>query len=148
MKLLVYTDGGSRGNGSDYAQAAYGVHIVYENGKVLTQFGGYLGNVTNNEAEYQAVISAVNFLKNSSEVINSNVINKIVFLSDSNLIVNQINDKFKVNNLNLKNLRNYILSSIKSISLPYEFTYIPREQNKEADRIVNEILDNQNITLL
>src|SRR3989344_8096442 len=94
-KIIIYTDGGSRGNPG---KAAIGVVFCNEMGQKIKEFSEYLGdNLTNNDAEYQAVIFALKKFKSvfgKSEAKNT----KLEIRSDSELLVNQMNGKYKLEN--------------------------------------------------
>src|SRR5947209_6250379 len=94
-KIIIYTDGGSRGNPG---RAAIGVVFCNEKEQVIKSFGEYLGdNLTNNDAEYQAVIFA---LKKFKALFGKKIaeISEVEVRSDSELLVNQINGKYKLEN--------------------------------------------------
>ena len=138
MELTWYfinTDGGSRGNPGE---AAAGAVIRTSAGKVRELCGKYLGVATNNEAEYAAVILAYETLLRLKDF--SPKTTALKFSLDSNLVVNQLNGLFKVKEARL---RSYILK-IRSLEAEFAqvlYNYIPREQNQEADKIVNQHLD-------
>lgn len=130
--IIINTDGGARGNPGP---AAIGVVISDEEGKIIKEFGRYLGVATNNQAEYKALIAALEEMKNMDFGDVS-----IECLLDSELVVRQLNGQYKVKNegiaplfLQVRNLQN----SFKSII----FKHIPREKNKRADFLVNESLN-------
>jgi ribonuclease HI len=130
MKLTLHTDGGSRGNPG---KAATGIVIKDEHGKVLAAYGEYLGEQTNNFAEYSALLSG---LKKAHELGAS----EVECVLDSELIVKQMNRIYKVKEPTLQKLfiQVYnIASQFKKIS----YTHTLRSGNKEADREVNKILD-------
>jgi len=130
LKVIVYTDGGSRGNPGP---AAFGVVI---SGKT---YGEYLGVQTNNEAEYAGIIFALKKLKALIGKAKSKSID-IEVRSDSELIVKQFNRKYKITEPHLKPLFVDLLNltlDFKSVSL----VHVRRELNKIADAKVNEILD-------
>lgn len=130
----VYTDGASRGNPGP---AAAGFVLKDSAGILQEKSGNYLGRQTNNSAEYQAVILALEKIKNL--IINPKRA-ALVFKLDSELVVKQLGNEFKVRNPLLKDY----VKKIKSLGTRYgsvEYTHIPREQNREADKLVNEILD-------
>ncbi|MBU4332750.1 ribonuclease HI family protein [Patescibacteria group bacterium] len=147
-KLKIYTDGGARGNPGP---AAYGVVIYDEGGKKIGEYSKYIGETTNNQAEYQAVDfamqkakelkdSAIQHNSSRSDSRSATGPSEIEIYSDSELIVNQLNQKYKVKNqelgkwfLKIWNLR----QGIGRVS----FIHVPRSKNKEADRLVNEELD-------
>jgi len=135
-KIIIYTDGGSRGNPGP---AAIGVLFCNERGEVFKKYSEYLGEATNNEAEYQAVVFALKKFKAlfGKKLAQST---EIEIKSDSELIIKQLNGEYKILEpdiqqlfLQLWNLR----LDFKSI----KFKRIPREKNKEADKLVNESLD-------
>lgn len=130
MKLLIFTDGGARGNPGP---AAAGVVIKNEKGKILAAFGRYLSETTNNQAEYRALILALEHaLKlNGAE---------IACYADSELMIKQLNHEYKVRDPNLAPLFLKIWNlSTKFKKISYH--HIFREKNKEADKLVNETLD-------
>ena len=95
--IIVYTDGGARGNPGP---AAIGVYIIDQDGKQVIKFGKKIGETTNNVAEYKAVYNALDWIKNNLK----NNIRNINFLLDSKLVVNQLNGIFKIKNKNLGRL--------------------------------------------
>ena len=140
-KVIIHTDGGSRGNPGP---AAIGVVIEGPMGK--KEYGEYLGETTNNEAEYRAVIFALKKLKQliGSEKCSAS---SVEFLLDSELIVKQLNKEYKLKD---KNIQNFFIE-IWNLTLDFgsvSFHHIPREENKDADRIVNQVLDRETSKLL
>ncbi len=138
-KIIIYTDGGSRGNPG---LAAIGVVITNENGTVLKRYSQYLGeDLTNNEAEYQAVIFALKKVKalfGKEKASNS----EIEINSDSQLIVKQLNGEYKIMDANIQPL--FLKAwNLKIDFKNIKFKSIPREKNQEADRLVNEALDDK-----
>ena len=138
-KLKIYTDGGARGNPGP---AAFGVVIYDEGGKEVGQYSKYLGETTNNQAEYQAIHFALEKAKemDAGAFRPGSGPSEVEIYSDSELIVNQLNQDYKIKNedlgkwfLKIWNLR----QEIGKVS----FLHIPREKNKEADGLVNEELD-------
>lgn len=130
--LILYSDGGSRGNPGPSAAA-----FVVMNGReqVIADGGSYLGITTNNQAEYQAVYFG---LKKASELGAKNV----DFRLDSNLVVNQLNGVYKIKNRDLWP----IYEQIKLLMPKFQkvtFTHVRREFNQLADGLVNKILDEQ-----
>lgn len=130
MKLITYTDGGARGNPGP---AAIGVVIKDAHGKTLKSFGRYIGETTNNQAEYQALVAA------TAAALELGATELQCFL-DSELIVKQMNREYRVRD---KDLQTHFVAiwnltqKLKSIS----YTHIPREKNKAADTEVNAALD-------
>ena len=130
-KLLIFGDGGSRGNPGP---AASGFVITHQ-GKVLEQGGKFLGHTTNNQAEYQAVVLALQAAKKFEP-------GEIEFHLDSLLVVSQLNGVYKMKNQDLK----VHFDAIKQLVAEFPkvtFTHVRREYNKLADAEVNRILDEQ-----
>ena len=143
MKYILYTDGGSRGNPGP---AGIGVVIVNEKGDVLKKYGEVIGETTNNEAEYTALIFGLKKLK---QIFGKGEMKKaqLEVKMDSELIVKQINHEYKIEEPNLQKL----FLQVWNLMLDFgsiKFVSIPREQNKEADKMVNEALDKRQGELL
>ena len=130
----IYSDGGARGNPGPAACA----FVVLENGKVLHKEGKYLGKATNNQAEYQGVISALLWV---AQFPISNFQFPINFYLDSELVAKQINGVYKVKDRNLKKLFSEVQKIIGRLKTKITFQNIPRTKNKPADFLVNETLD-------
>lgn len=142
-KLIINTDGGSRGNPGP---AAIGFVFSNAKGEVLKRFGKTLGVKTNNEAEYEAVLSALQKAKSlygGKKLENMDVEVRM----DSELVAKQLNNEYKVEEERLwpyfMKIRNTLLD-LGNVS----FRHVPREQNREADRMVNEALDQEQGKLL
>jgi len=133
----IHTDGGSRGN-PGHAASGY----VIEGGSLQPiHHGLYLGVATNNVAEYTAVIIALHRLK---AVLGAHKASEahVRVMSDSELLVRQVNGEYKVKDATLKML--YMdLHNARQDFADVTFTHIRREQNAKADRMVNEALDAQ-----
>ena len=129
----IHTDGGSRGNPGPGASAfvAYG-----KNGEILYSEGKYLGATTNNIAEYTGVILAIDWLvkKDLSD-------SPIKFYLDSQLVVNQLNGIFKIRDNTLRDLAIKIKEKEKSLPFKISYHHIFRNENKDADLLVNQTLD-------
>ncbi len=138
-KISIYTDGGSRGNPG---KAAAGVVFCNEKGEVVKKFGKYLGdNVTNNEAEYSAAIMGLEKFKSTFGKLLAKTA-EIDLYTDSELLANQTKGKYKIENEKL------IPLFLKFWNLRVDFkkvkvNYISRNKNKEADKVVNEVLDEE-----
>jgi ribonuclease HI len=135
-KFIVYTDGGARGNPGP---AAIGVVIQNAKGEILKEYGEYLGETTNNEAEYRAPISALKKIKSTWGKAKAKKAEVQIF-ADSELLIKQLNGEYKVEN---PNIQKFFLElwNLKIDFHNVTFTAIPRGKNKEADRMVNEALD-------
>lgn len=134
-KIIAYTDGGARGNPGP---AAIGVVIGDK------QYGEYIGETTNNVAEYTAVIFALKKLKQllGQKGVESS---DIEIHSDSELITKQINGEYKIKERELQNL----FVEVWNLKMDFpniKFVHIPREKNAGADKMVNEALDKHNLT--
>lgn len=132
MKLLINTDGGARGNPGP---AGIGAIIKYE--KKEEKISKYIGEATNNQAEYRAVIEALGWVKENIKEKDL----EIECLLDSELIVEQLNQRYKIKNEGLRPLFWEIRDLIMALGGKVSFRYIPREQNKEADKLVNDAID-------
>jgi ribonuclease HI len=134
MKIVVHTDGGSRSNPGP---AAIGILIEDEFGQKIHQIGEFIGIATNNEAEYLAVIRALEWIfTNSSELKTS----QVTFYLDSLLVVQQLNKKWKIKEKRLQDLAVGAWSIIKKLP-ETTLNHIKREENKAADLLVNQALD-------
>jgi ribonuclease HI len=131
-QIVIHTDGGSRGNPGPAACA----FVAEENGKEIFRQSKYLGDNTNNFAEYSGVILALKWL-NENKTKNTSV----VFFLDSELVVKQINAVYKVKDENLRNLFFEVLSLVKEFGENFVFKHVPRGKNKIADLLVNIELD-------
>lgn len=132
MKLIIYTDGASRGNPGP---AAYGFTISEGSGKLLQKQGKYIGIKTNNTAEYTAVLEALSWVK---ENLGQKV--ELEVFVDSKLVAEQLSGKWKIKNAGLKPL----FYEIKTLEMELGnvfYTYVPREKNTQADKLANLALD-------
>lgn len=138
-KFIIYTDGGSRGNPG---KAAIGVVFCNEREQEIKKFGIYLGdNLTNNEAEYLAVSTALKKFKAGFGKALS-AVSDITIKSDSELVVKQLNGEYRLTD---EKIQKFFIEiwNLKFDFKSVKFKHIPREKNKEADRMVNEALDNE-----
>lgn len=131
-KIEVYIDGASKGNPGE---SAYGI-VIFKNGRIFKKKGEYIGITTNNVAEYFslifALIECLNFEKDEIEI-----------KSDSQLLVHQINGKFKVKDEILKILHRIALSLISRYN-NIKIVHIKREENEIADKLANSFIENKN----
>ena len=136
--LNIYCDGGARGNPGPAAAA---FEVKDPSGRILNQSGIFLGHATNNQAEYQAVIDSLSWLLEIRFTKTYNLI-AIHYFLDTQLLVNQLSGNFKVKEpqLRIKFLTAKQLADKLAIDINY--SYIPRLQNYQADRLVNITLDN------
>jgi ribonuclease HI len=129
--LTVFTDGGSKGNPGP---ASIGV-VFYLDKKKILYFNQKIGIATNNDAEYQAMIKALSLIKEKKDRFGQ--IEKINFYSDSQLMVSQINGLYKVKSGKIKEYIFKIRQLEMEIGIPIVYHLVPREKNKEADKMVN-----------
>jgi ribonuclease HI len=137
-KIIAYTDGGARGNPGI---AGIGIQIQDEHGKVLREVSQFLGNATNNFAEYNGVMVALQTLKAMFGKKTKEMSFEIRM--DSELVKKQLNGEYQIKEPGLVpyfiEIHNMRVSGFPHIT----FTHIPREKNKEADRLSNEAMDRQ-----
>ncbi len=140
-KIIINTDGGSRSNPGP---AAIGGVFYDQNGKEIHSFKKFIGRATNNEAEYQAIIMALDILVKSKWFSENNIAEKeVVCRLDSQLVVEQINGNYKIKQDHIKLLVAQMREMINQMKLNISFVYVPREENKAADKLVNQALDEE-----
>jgi len=128
--LVAHIDGGARGNPGP---AGYGVVIEDEAGRRVAELSEYLGPQTNNYAEYSALLAALTYaLKHEFKAL------KVI--SDSELLVKQINSEYKVSSPTLKELYAQAMKKIDQLDC-FEIRHVLREKNREADRLANLAMD-------
>lgn len=128
--LVAYTDGGARGNPGP---AGYGVYIQDESGRSVAKLSEYLGHRTNNFAEYQALIAALEYaIEHGYQAL------KVV--SDSELLVRQIEGIYKVKNATLQDLHARARQLIRRLDW-FSIEHVLRGKNEEADRLANAAMD-------
>ena|SRR3989338_2040005 len=137
-KIIIYTDGGARHNPGP---AAIGVIIQNAGGRTIKSYGEAIGEATNNEAEYRAVISA---LQKAKALLGKEKTKKLAVEvnMDSELVARQLNGEYKIEEERL--FPHFI--KIWNLRMDFGkilFRHIPREKNREADRLVNEALDKE-----
>ena len=129
--IQIFTDGGARGNPGP---AGIGV-VIWDGNNVVGRHAKYIGRATNNQAEYSAVILALEEAKKLDA-------ENIDFFLDSELVVKQLKREYKVKDQNLANL----FLKVWNLSINFKkitYTHVRREKNKEADKLVNEALDKE-----
>ena len=128
--LVAHSDGGARGNPGP---AGYGVVIQDESGRKVAALSEYLGHQTNNFAEYQGLIAALEYaIKHGPKAL------KVI--SDSELLVRQIKGIYKVKNATLQDLHHRAKELIAQLEW-FSIGHALREHNREADRLANEAMD-------
>ncbi len=128
--LIAYSDGGARGNPGP---AGYGVVLQDETGKKLAALSEYLGHQTNNVAEYQGLIAALEYA-----VTNGHKALKVI--SDSELLVRQIKGIYKVKNSTLQELHKRARDLIAQLDW-FSIGHVLRGHNQEADTLANAAMD-------
>lgn len=137
-KYIIHTDGGSRGNPGP---AAIGAVIEAADGLLKKEYGEYIGETTNNEAEYRAVIFALKKLKQLAGKVAAGTASVEVRV-DSELLARQANGQYKIMDKNMQSL----FMELWNLRLDFGdvvFKHIPREDNHGADRLVNAALDKE-----
>ncbi len=129
-KIVIFTDGASRGNPGP---AAIGVVLRDTEGKIVTQISQCIGRTTNNQVEYRAIIVA---LEKALELGATHV----ELNSDSELVVRQIDGRYRVKNATLKPLHQHVKRLLGRLEC-FTVNYIPRQRNTESDKLSNMALD-------
>jgi len=142
-RITIYTDGGSRGNPGP---SAIGAVFCNEKGDIIKKYSEVLGEKTNNEAEYEGVIFALKKFKAlfGKKLAESS---EIEVRADSELLVRQLNGQYKILEPKIQSL----FLAVWNLKLDFKkvkFKLIPRGNNKEADRLVNEALDTKQGNLI
>jgi ribonuclease HI len=129
MKLVVNVDGGARGNPGPAAIGA----VVQRGGEVLEERGERIGETTNNVAEYRALLLGI-------EMAAALGATEVELVGDSELIVRQVEGKYKVKDATMRELHAEVKRALEPFEI-WSIRHVRREQNAEADRLVNEALD-------
>ncbi len=128
--VLAHCDGGARGNPGP---AGYGAVITTEDGTVLAELSEFLGFKTNNFAEYSGLLGVLQWALDNGHT-------RVKVVSDSLLMVNQIQGKYKINSPDLKPLYEEAKRRIAKLDA-FAITHALRHKNKSADRLANEAMD-------
>jgi len=131
MILRAFTDGASRGNPGE---AGVGVIVMDERGEPVYTLHGFIGVCTNNVAEYTALET---LLANARALECA----RLIIHSDSELMVRQLKGQYRVKDSALKTHHAKTVQLLKALPFPFELRHIPREQNREADRLANLGID-------
>lgn len=132
--LKIFTDGGARGNPGP---AGIGIWAQLE-GKTVFEHSEYVGEDTNNVAEYLGLIRSIELLLPHLENHNYD---KVEWYLDSKLIIEQVQKNWKIKQDHLRKLAEQAWTLLEKLSIPYSLTHVPRAQNKEADTLVNKAVD-------
>lgn len=135
--LELHIDGASRGNPGE---AGFGVFVTDAQGTEVASLYGYLGRATNNVAEYQALVQALRYAQARGAT-------RVRVFSDSELVVRQLNGEYKVKHPDMKALHSEASSLLRGFR-EAKIAHVPRERNKEADRLANRALDEKGSKLL
>ena len=128
-KLIIYTDGGARNNPGP---AGIGIVFFDEQKNIIQKHKEYIGERTNNQAEYEALVKALELAKGKAK--------NLEFFLDSQLVVNQAKGIYKVKNSEIREL----LFKVRILEQEFneiKYNLIPREKNKLADKLVNQSID-------
>jgi ribonuclease HI len=129
-RLTVNVDGGSRGNPGP---AAIGVVVRDGGGEVVAELGEKIGETTNNVAEYRALLRGI-------ELAGAHGASELELRGDSQLVVRQVEGRYKVKNAGMKELHEQVKGALASFD-SWSIRHVRRADNADADRLVNEALD-------
>jgi ribonuclease HI len=129
-RVTIFTDGAARGNPGP---AAIGAIIKDEKGNPVASISRCIGQTTNNQAEYRAVIAAL------EKAVGLGA-RQIALYSDSELVVKQINGQYRIKNAALRSLYQEVVKLTGALE-DFKIAYIPRERNAGADALANKALD-------
>jgi len=129
QRLYLYIDGACRGNPG---QGGAGAAFLTLAGEIVSKHKKFLGECTNNIAEYEALLLGLQEAKKQK-------VKKIEIRADSELLVRQINGQYKVKNPNLQKRFIKAMKALKAFQ--YEMVHVRREKNKIADQLANEAID-------
>jgi ribonuclease HI len=128
--LKIHIDGASRGNPGE---AGFGISVADEEDRPVAELYGYIGRATNNVAEYQALLHALRYsLARGAR--------RIQVMTDSELVVKQIDGRYRVRHADMLPLHQEAKSLLRQFEKAV-VAHVPREQNKDADRLANRALD-------
>jgi ribonuclease HI len=130
MKLVVNVDGGARSNPGP---AAIGAVVRGAGGEVLEERGERIGTATNNVAEYRALLLGI-------ERAAALGASELELIGDSELIVRQVKGEYKVKDATLRKLHGEVKRALRPFE-SWSIRHVPRAENAEADRLVNQVLD-------
>jgi ribonuclease HI len=129
-RLTVNVDGGARGNPGP---AAIGVVVRDGDGEVLGEVGETIGEATNNVAEYRALLRGI-------ELAAEHGAEELELVGDSELVVRQVEGRYKVKNAGMKELHEEVKRALREFD-SWSIRHVRRENNSDADRLVNQALD-------
>jgi ribonuclease HI len=130
LKLVVNVDGGARGNPGPAAIAAV---VQDADGSVLEERGERIGRATNNVAEYRALLLGIE----RAAALDAS---ELELVGDSELVVKQVKGEYKVKDAGMRELHAQVKEALRAFE-SWSIRHVRREQNAEADRLVNQVLD-------
>ena len=130
LALRLHVDGASRGNPGE---AGFGIHVTAPDGREVASLFGYLGTATNNVAEYQALVHGLRFALGRGA-------SSVEVFSDSELLVRQIEGRYRVKNAGLQPLHREAQSLLARFASA-RLAHVPREKNRDADALANRAVD-------
>jgi len=137
-KIKVFTDGASKGNPG---KSGIGIVVYDENNFIISSYKEFLGEATNNQAEYRALLKSLDIIKKLDQE-GEFTFERAEFFSDSELMVKQVNFDYLVKEPELTVLNNKFHVKIKKLGIPFTINHIDRNLNKAADRLANLAIDN------
>lgn len=129
MAYQIYSDGASRGNPGPAGIGA----VILKDGETIHEISKYIGQTTNNVAEYEALLEALDYCVKKS-------ISPIEILADSQLLIRQLGGQYKVKHPNIVPLHQRAKEYLVHLKVE-GFTHVPRELNKKADALANKGID-------
>ena len=129
-KLVLHVDGGARGNPGP---AAIGVVVSQPDGEVVTTFGAKIGETSNNVAEYRALLAGL-------ELATEHGAREVHIVNDSELVARQVSGVYRVKHPAMQDLHRQALAALGGFE-SWSIESVPRSQNADADRLVNDALD-------
>lgn len=135
MQLKIYTDGGARGNPGP---AGIGVYAIDQTNQEVYSQSSYIGEATNNVAEYRAFEASLDWLQ---RYLDNNAVESVTWCLDSMLVVEQLQRHWKIKEAHLQLLAHNIWQKMSTLKVSYIIRHVPRAQNKIADLLVNRALD-------
>jgi ribonuclease HI len=130
LKLVLHVDGGARGNPGP---AAIGVVLSDIDGELVNTFSARIGEASNNVAEYRALLRGL-------ELATEHGAEEVRIINDSELVARQVSGVYKVKHPVMRDLHREVMAALQRFA-SWSIESVPRAQNAEADRLVNEALD-------
>jgi len=138
LDFILYSDGACRGNPGP---SSYGVIAHLSDHVEVGRGGMFLGSGTNNSAEWQGAVAAIQFARETLDSPMGPGVGHVILRMDSLLVVKQLMGAWKIKQPHLKIFYDQARATVLSLNVPIRFEWIPREQNSAADKIANQCLD-------